>query len=97
MAVPGTNPCHIPEHGYRDFWFTLHGQYSGYYQAGVPKTEEGWTNFLEKAVQYDVYCCFVAAYAPGQLERLLNDAAARGEIKLGSGLLWTPSNHQTPR
>jgi hypothetical protein len=84
------------ERGYKDFWFTIYGQRSGNYQAGVPAGEEGWTHFLEKAVQYDVYCCFIAAYTPGQLEHLLKDAAARGEIKLDSMVL-TPSNRRTPR
>lgn len=64
--------------GYRDFWFTMHGQYSGYYQTKVLS----WTRFLEGAVQYEIYCCYVAAVAPGQLERRLTDAAKRGEIKL---------------
>lgn len=87
------------ERGYQAFWFTLHGSRSGYYQAGVPAGEEGWTHFLERAVQFDIYCAFIAAYAPGQLEHFLEDAAARGEIKLGMdmGLTWTPGNHPTPR
>lgn len=71
--------------GYQAFWFTLHGSRSGYYQAGVPAGEEGWTHFLERAVQYDIYCAFIAAYAPGQLEHFLTDAAERGEIKLDTG------------
>ena len=87
------------ERGYQAFWFTLHGSRSGYYQAGVPAGEEGWTHFLERAVQFDMYCAFIAAYAPGQLEHFLEDAAARGEIKLGMdmGLTWTPGNHPTSR
>src|SRR6266567_63143 len=85
--------------GYQAFWFTLHGSRSGYYQAGVPAGEEGWTHFLERAVQFDIYCAFIAAYAPGLLEQFLADAAARGEITLGmdTGLPWTPGNHPTPR
>ncbi len=67
--------------GYRDFWFTMHGHYSGYYQTKVLPGEEAWTRFIEGAVQYDIYCCYVAAVAPGRLERLLTDAATRGEIK----------------
>jgi transposase len=46
-----------------------------------------------------LYCAFIAAYAPGQLEHFLTDAAARGEITLGmdTSLTWTPGNHPTPR
>jgi hypothetical protein len=69
--------------GYQAFWFTLHGSRSGSYQAGIPAGEEGWTHFLERAVQFDIYCAFIAAYAPGQLEYFLTDAARRGEITLG--------------
>jgi hypothetical protein len=59
--------------GYPSFWFTVHGSRSGYYQAGVSRGEEGWTRFIERAVQYDIYCAFIAAYAPGQLQRYLED------------------------
>lgn len=75
---------------YPSFWFTLHHRYSGYHQAGVPKGEDGWTHFIERAVQYDIYCAFIAAYAPGQLKRYLEDARDRGEITLGDALLWKP-------
>lgn len=87
------------ERGHQAFWFTIHGSRSGYYQAGVPAGEEGWTHFLEVAVQFDIYCAFIAAYAPGQLEQFLTDAAARGEIKLerDTGLAWMSSKHSTSR
>ncbi len=83
--------------GYPEFWFTIYGTKSGPYKAGIAKGEEGWTHFLNKAVQFDVYCCFVAAYAPGQIEELLKDAEQRGEIKLTDTLVWKASNHATPR
>jgi len=77
--------------GYRASWFTVHGRYSGYYQTGIPAGEEGWTRFLERGGSYDVYCLFVAALTPDiPLQRYLEDASARGEIKLGDDLLWKP-------
>lgn len=87
------------ERGHQALWFTIHGSRSGYYQAGVPAGEEGWAHFLERAVQFDIYCAFIAAYAPGHLEQFLTDAAARGEIKLESdmSLTWTPGTHRLPR
>ena len=51
-------------HHYPRSWFMLHGQRSGYYQVGIPAGEQGWTNFLECGIYYDVYCLFVAAYTP---------------------------------
>jgi hypothetical protein len=87
------------ERGYQAFWFTIHGSRSGYYQAGIPAGEEGWTHFLERAMQFDIFCAFIATYAPGKLEQFLTDAAARGEIRLGMdmGLTWTPGKRSTPR
>ena len=75
-------------------WFTLYGKYSGYYQSGVVPGEDGWTGFLEKAVYYDIYCMFIAAFTPGvPLETYLKDAQKRGEIKLdGMMLLWRPGD-----
>ena len=76
---------------YRASWFTVHGRYSGYYQTGIPAGEEGWTRFLERGGSYDVYCLFVAAFTPDiPLQCYLEDASARGEIKLGDDLLWKP-------
>jgi len=70
-------------HNWPRSWFTMHGKYSGYYKTCVLPGGEGWTGFLEKAVQYDIYCMFVAAFTPGiPLEHYLQDALARGEIKL---------------
>jgi hypothetical protein len=80
------------QHGYKPFWFTRHAKYGGYSsRAGVPGGKEGWTHFLEKAVQYDVYCCYIAAYAPEPLKYYLEDAAKRGEIQIfHDHLLWRP-------
>jgi hypothetical protein len=86
------------QRGYKNFWFIMHHKYSGYYQTGVPEGEEGWTHFLERAVQYDIYCCYIAAYAPGQLEHVLKDAEKRGEIKnLDDHLIWRPTDNGRPR
>ncbi len=60
------------------------------------KHEDGWAGFLEKAVQYDIYCMFVAAFTPHvPLEHYLKDAQKRGEIKLdGMMLLWRPGDRR---
>ena len=69
-------------HNWPRSWFTMHGKYSGYYKTCVLPGGEGWTGFLEKAVQYDIYCMFVAAFTPGiPLEHYLQDASQRGEIR----------------
>lgn len=75
------------------FWFTMWGKYSGYYQVGTGKTPEGWKDFLEKVPQFDVYCCFVAAKGEHPLEYYLEDAARRGEIKLDN-LVWKPNGNR---
>jgi hypothetical protein len=78
--------------GYEGFHFTLHGKYSGYYQTGIAKGKEDWTNFLEKAVQYDVYCCYIAALKQHPLQDYLEDAERRGEIRfLNDTLVWRPA------
>jgi hypothetical protein len=70
------------EQGHPERRFTLHGKHSGYYKAAVPQGEDGWKHFLERAVQFDIYCAFVSVFTPQiTLEHYLTDAAARGEIR----------------
>jgi hypothetical protein len=88
------------EHGYKKYNFTLHGRYSGYYQSGVAEGVEGWDNFLAKAVQYDIYCCYISACAPQPLSFYLEDAVQRGELpawELNDELLWKPGNQNVTR
>jgi hypothetical protein len=86
------------QHGYKSFWYRC-GKYSRHHQGGVPAGIEGWTSFLEKAVQYDIYCCYIAAYAPQPLDYYLEDAIRRGEITnlYDDSLVWRPSDHSKPR
>jgi hypothetical protein len=84
--------------GYATFWFTVHDKYSGYHQTSIPAGPENWANFLERAVQFDVYCCFVAALGRNDLKYYLEDAEKRGQIRLDyMSLVWKASNHKTPR
>lgn len=80
------------QRGHTAFWFMMYHKYDGYTKHGIQAG--GWTGFLERAVQYDIYCCFVAAFTPDvPLEHYLEDAAKRGEIKLDAmALVWRPAN-----
>ena len=67
---------------YREFWYTSYGKHGGYTKHGVPTGFVGWMDFLEKATQHEIYCCFVQAYAHLPLEHYLEDAARSGVIEL---------------
>jgi hypothetical protein len=87
------------ERHYPKEYFTLYSRSSGYYQACLPEGLEWWNSFLDKQAPFEIYCLFASCYASstcasGQermelLPHCLNDASQRGEIHLGSPLLWT--------
>ncbi len=89
------------ERNYQAFSYIVHRRtywgecaYDGH---RTPEGEEEWTRFLSQATQYDIYCVFIAAYAPGQLAHYLEDAARRGEIKLEDNLIWRGNHHNIRR
>ncbi len=88
------------EQGYKKYNFTMHGRYSGYFKTAVDEGSERWDSFLAKAVQFDVYCCYISARGPNPLSFYLEDAVKRGELsswELDDPLLRRPSNHSGPR
>jgi hypothetical protein len=84
------------QYGYKRFGYTSHERYDGYYQHIVPESEECWQNFLNRGVQFDIYCCYIEAVAPHPLSFYLEDAVTRGELpswELDDKLLWKSADY----
>jgi hypothetical protein len=86
------------QRGYKEFHYTNHGKYDGYTQHFIEDGESNWQHFLGVAVSFDIYCCFIQAYAPHPLSFYLQDAELRGEIaQLEDKWIWRPKDHKKPR